>query len=268
LKINSCEQTGNYYYGARYYDPKISVWLSVDPLASEAAHLTPYHFVSNSPLNRIDPDGRKDLIFDSNGDYTGEIQNNNFFHNLFFGARGIVQDGNGNVLAKFTFNDQNYVDRFENLNPGEEGYLSGINRFNKYDLFMEAVVSNPVKDIKDKNLNDFELLKEIYSESALSLDFYDSGELLLGIPNDRLSVIDGVAYDSYDAGNYAWGVSMRKLGIRYLTAAAGSQFNGFWNGKYDNSQWTYGVDPYLDRITWTGDSRADQKAIRKGFFRK
>jgi RHS repeat-associated protein len=27
------EETGNYYYGARYYDPKVSVWLSVDPLA-------------------------------------------------------------------------------------------------------------------------------------------------------------------------------------------------------------------------------------------
>ena len=26
------EETGLYYYGARYYDPRISVWLSVDQL--------------------------------------------------------------------------------------------------------------------------------------------------------------------------------------------------------------------------------------------
>jgi len=25
-------ETGLYYYGARYYDPKISLWLGVDPL--------------------------------------------------------------------------------------------------------------------------------------------------------------------------------------------------------------------------------------------
>ena len=31
------EETGNGYYGARYYDPKISVWLSVDPLAKRDA---------------------------------------------------------------------------------------------------------------------------------------------------------------------------------------------------------------------------------------
>jgi len=47
----------NFYYGARYYDPKISVWLSVDPLTSEYPGWTPYHFVHNSPLNLVDPKG-------------------------------------------------------------------------------------------------------------------------------------------------------------------------------------------------------------------
>jgi RHS repeat-associated protein len=54
------EQTGNYYYGARYYDPKVSVWLSVDPLASERPSLTPYNFMSNNPVMRIDPTGMLD----------------------------------------------------------------------------------------------------------------------------------------------------------------------------------------------------------------
>ena len=26
------EETGLYYYGARYYDPRVSLWLSTDPL--------------------------------------------------------------------------------------------------------------------------------------------------------------------------------------------------------------------------------------------
>ena len=29
------EETGMYYYGARYYDPRISLWMSVDPLAEK-----------------------------------------------------------------------------------------------------------------------------------------------------------------------------------------------------------------------------------------
>lgn len=51
------EETGNYYYGARYYDPKISVWLSVDPMSSRDPGLTPYHYVKNNPVNLIDPTG-------------------------------------------------------------------------------------------------------------------------------------------------------------------------------------------------------------------
>ena len=49
--------TGLYYYGARYYDPRVSVWLSVDPLASKYPYVTPYNFVENNPIRLVDPTG-------------------------------------------------------------------------------------------------------------------------------------------------------------------------------------------------------------------
>lgn len=61
------EQMGNFYYGARYYDPKVSVWLSVDPLSHLSPSQTPYHFVSNNPIMRIDPNGLTDY-FNLNGE--------------------------------------------------------------------------------------------------------------------------------------------------------------------------------------------------------
>ncbi|HEY0651751.1 MAG TPA: SpvB/TcaC N-terminal domain-containing protein [Chryseosolibacter sp.] len=51
------EETGLYYYGARYYDARTSVWLSVDPLTEQYPGWTPYHYVHNNPLNLIDPTG-------------------------------------------------------------------------------------------------------------------------------------------------------------------------------------------------------------------
>jgi len=48
---------GLYYYGARYYHPKVSVWLSVDPKASKYPSLSPYVFVANNPVMLIDPNG-------------------------------------------------------------------------------------------------------------------------------------------------------------------------------------------------------------------
>ncbi|WP_084566675.1 RHS repeat-associated core domain-containing protein [Chryseobacterium piscicola] len=47
--------TGYYFYGARYYDPKRSFWLSVDPL-SEITN-SPYAYVWNDPVNFADPTG-------------------------------------------------------------------------------------------------------------------------------------------------------------------------------------------------------------------
>lgn len=52
------QETGNYYYGARYYNPKTSIWLSVDPLANKYPDVSPYNFVLNNPIANIDPDGR------------------------------------------------------------------------------------------------------------------------------------------------------------------------------------------------------------------
>ena len=46
-----------YYYGARYYDPRISIFISVDPLAEQFVGWTPYHYVHNNPINLIDPTG-------------------------------------------------------------------------------------------------------------------------------------------------------------------------------------------------------------------
>ena len=51
------EQTGYYYYGARYYDPGASIFLSVDPLAEDFPGWNPYHYVHNNPINLIDPTG-------------------------------------------------------------------------------------------------------------------------------------------------------------------------------------------------------------------
>jgi RHS repeat-associated protein len=54
-------ETGLYYYGARYYDPKTSLWYGVDPLAGKYPGVGGYVFCSNNPVNRIDPDGRADF---------------------------------------------------------------------------------------------------------------------------------------------------------------------------------------------------------------
>lgn len=52
------EETGLYYYGARYYDPRLSLWMSTDPKELQYPSVNTYCYVTNNPLKIKDPDGR------------------------------------------------------------------------------------------------------------------------------------------------------------------------------------------------------------------
>jgi len=67
------ESTGMYYYGARYYDPRISIFVSVDPLAEET--MTPYQYVGNNPVNMIDPTGMNHHDYKLNSDGSLKLLN-------------------------------------------------------------------------------------------------------------------------------------------------------------------------------------------------
>ena len=58
------EETGMYYYGARYYEPRLSLWMSVDPLQEKYPNISTYCYAANNPIKFIDSDGRK-LLFAS-----------------------------------------------------------------------------------------------------------------------------------------------------------------------------------------------------------
>jgi RHS repeat-associated protein len=51
-------ETGYGYFGARYYDSGLSIWLSVDPMSDKYPSLSPYTYCANNPVILVDPDGR------------------------------------------------------------------------------------------------------------------------------------------------------------------------------------------------------------------
>lgn len=58
------EETGLYYYGARYYNPRESIFISVDPLVEKTG--TPYQYTYQNPIKFIDPTGMEGVPVPAN----------------------------------------------------------------------------------------------------------------------------------------------------------------------------------------------------------
>ena len=56
------EETGLYYYGARYMNPVASIWYGVDPLVEKYLNIGSYVYCAGNPVKLKDTDGRK-IVF-------------------------------------------------------------------------------------------------------------------------------------------------------------------------------------------------------------
>lgn len=169
-----------------------------------------------------------------------------------------MNDASGNEDFTFRFNNSDDADRFE-LSPAADNYLSGI-EVDFLENNIESMVERGTDDAKDLSLK--EKYKYIYNESmgGGKLDY-----CCRDFDDDKLYLAGGRAYDNFDAGNFVWGNAMSELGVPWDLVKLGSEFNGWWNGKAQNGEWSPG-DPWYERITPLGDSSEDQTAIRHGYY--
>ncbi|MBO4804758.1 MAG: RHS repeat-associated core domain-containing protein [Paludibacteraceae bacterium] len=93
------EETGLYYYGARYLDPTGARWLSADPMLWNNPDKTPYHYCSGNPVRFVDPNG----LFDTEMDAENFAFANNLeryqIHKVDDGFYSVYDDVSGNSYA-------------------------------------------------------------------------------------------------------------------------------------------------------------------------
>ena len=77
---------------ARYYQPSLSIWLSVDPLSDKYPGVSPYTYCGNNPVVLKDPNGREIWILGS------ESERNNAFYDMQNGTSlSLSMDENGRI---------------------------------------------------------------------------------------------------------------------------------------------------------------------------
>ena len=92
------EETGLYYYGARYMNPMASIWYGVDNLAEDFTNIAAYVYCNNNPIRLKDPDGNIPLetIWDAANVLLGVANLTNNINRGRYGAAAL--DGVGIIL--------------------------------------------------------------------------------------------------------------------------------------------------------------------------
>jgi RHS repeat-associated protein len=127
MLIEIDEETGLYYYGARYLDQKLSIWLSVDkPLIDgtylrgehdggvyNSFNLAAYAYCRQNPIVFIDPDGNQvgvtDVYYSRPSGSGRSIERSHSFNNTSGKSSAIVQVMNSKGHTIQIFNGPNAV---------------------------------------------------------------------------------------------------------------------------------------------------------------
>jgi hypothetical protein len=97
----------------RIYDPKIGKFLSVDPMAHERSWVSPYNFVQNNPINRVDPTGAlDDWVQDADGNIKWDKDAND---------QATTKPGETYLGKTLTFTFNSYIDKNLWDGPGGSG---------------------------------------------------------------------------------------------------------------------------------------------------
>ncbi len=156
---------GLYDYGARFYDPAISRFTSIDPLVSDFPNWSPYAYTFNNPIRYTDPTGMApdDIILRGSNNTSVTIKTD--LIDIDLDASRLVGDLGGNYTLEGgdivdaaldiggLFDPTGAVDATAAVYHGSEGnigsaVISGLSVLPGGDLFKVAKAGKHVKTIK------------------------------------------------------------------------------------------------------------------------
>jgi hypothetical protein len=123
-----------YYYGARYYSGRESIWLGVDPKADKSPNESPYAYCANNPIKFVDPDGQFKTWFGAamySLAHGGTIGGGKNCSEYFVGKPVPLNGSSANYQRRFDWNGRNHPKSNSEPRNGDLQKIS--NKFRQFD---------------------------------------------------------------------------------------------------------------------------------------
>ena len=115
-------ETGLYYYGARYLDPTGAMWLSVDPMWEKYMGMSPYNYCMGNPVKMVDPDGMRSFTVTKEDGTEEQME----IPDGVEGSFNIAQFDFDLLQETFNSHNEEYEDFFSALGLGTKGYKTAL----------------------------------------------------------------------------------------------------------------------------------------------
>ena len=131
------DETGLYYYGARYLNPTSSLWYGVDPLAEKMPAYSAYAYCLANPVKLVDPDGSFPILINGRVNRDSERGSSTYWSKE---VKDAVKKQTGYNYSQFK-----YVDGDKGMWPSTR-YNSGIAQGKADAKAMYAILKASAKD--------------------------------------------------------------------------------------------------------------------------
>jgi RHS repeat-associated protein len=225
-------------FGARFYDPAVGRWQSIDVFADKYNQTSAYAYVLNSPINAIDPDGKR-TYFIAGGTNDKGLSSTGYpqlimsafsnagisdvrqidAHSQFFGLRTILD-------INFALGEFGRIPYYSiEYNQEKEHKPGGLDfRVTEAVSKIESdLKSNPLKDGEQFNLTGYSMGSVVVAQSTLILA--DKGQkinnlVLIGSTIDPQSTLGKTLYEYQNAGKIGKVIYQNTTGDEVLGAAS------------------------------------------------
>ena len=216
------EETGLYYYGARYMNPVASIWYGVDPLVEKYPSVCGYVYCMENPTKLIDPNGKETHVaLNKDGTYrvVGGILNKDrniyIFNKDKYGKYTIKGKSIGVTSSTTSFYNSDYNKGKgtwaigATINPKDRSGKDFLNKMISKDITLDDYID------KARNNRPYDFKVTNGSGSVVSTDLK---YVYRGMSIGKTAFGQEIYTSARDIGNIAAGIVAAKNGILWRDA--------------------------------------------------